>query len=370
MSLVLLWGARVPVIRVARMAGQYAKPRSSPIEKIDGQEYPSFRGDNVNGFELDQREPDPERLVQAYFHSAATLNYVRSIINSGFADLNKPHEWDLSHVRCGAVREEYQQVVNQLSNTLDFMKTIKVIGGGNSSSQSLRSVDMFMSHESLMLDYESSLTRCLVDPNTGEKKWYNTSGHFLWVGDRTRQLDCAHIEYLSGIANPLGIKVGPTTDAGDLILLLEKLNPKREEGRITLITRFGFELIEKCLSTYIKAVQESGHPVVWVCDPMHGNTEMSSAGVKTRHFANIMGEVGRAFRIHSVCGSKLNGVHFELTGDSVTECVGGSMELEHHQLNDNYQTYCDPRLNYEQSLDMAFLIAKYYQRERTGIQEL
>ncbi|KAI0226997.1 hypothetical protein L0F63_007413 [Massospora cicadina] len=369
MSLVLIWGGRVPVVRVARMAGQYAKPRSSPVEVVDGQEHPSFRGDNINGYELGQREPDPERLVQAYFHSAATLNYVRTILNSGFADLNNSHAWDLSHVRCGAIREEYQKVVNQLSDTLDFMKTIKVIGAAT-PSHAMHSVELFMSHEALLLDYESALTRCLPDPKTGARRWYNTSGHFLWVGDRTRQPDGAHIEYLSGIANPLGIKVGPTTDPDELVALLEKLNPGREEGRITLITRFGYKLIEKCLPAYILAVQGSGHPVVWVCDPMHGNTEMSLAGVKTRHFSNILGEVGRAFRTHAAYNSKLNGVHFELTGDSVTECVGGSMELDHHQLNDNYQTYCDPRLNYEQSLDMAFLIARYYQRERTGLQEL
>ncbi|KAI0244240.1 hypothetical protein L0F63_006419 [Massospora cicadina] len=357
MSLVLIWGGRVPVVRVARMAGQYAKPCSSPVEVVDGQEHPSFRG-------IHQRVRAGPARTRPGEACAGLLSFRRhpqlrpDDTNSGFADLNNSHAWDLSHVRCGAIREEYQKVVNQLSDTLDFMKTIKVIGAAT-PSHAMHSVELFMSHEALLLDYESALTRCLPDPKTGARRWYNTSGHFLWVGDRTRQPDGAHIEYLSGIANPLGIKVGPTTDPDELVALLEKLNPGREEGRITPITRFGYKLIEKCLPAYILAVQGSGHPVVWVCDPMHGNTEI-----------NILGEVGRAFRTHAAYNSKLNGVHFELTGDSVTECVGGSMELDHHQLNDNYQTYCDPRLNYEQSLDMAFLIARYYQRERTGLQEL
>ncbi|KAI9289379.1 phospho-2-dehydro-3-deoxyheptonate aldolase [Umbelopsis sp. AD052] len=355
MSLVLIWGARTPVVRIARMAGQYAKPRSKPTEMHEGKEIPSYRGDNVNGFDPSDRKPDPERLLQAYFHSAATLNYVRAILGSGFADLHKPQTWNLDHVRSGSTRQEYQAIVDRLTDAMDFMQTI-----GADSGRSLSEVDWYTSHEGLLLDYESSLTREHVVPSTGEKKYYNTGAHFLWIGDRTRQPEGGHVEYMKGIENPVGIKVGPTTNPDDLPIILDAINPTKDIGKVTLITRYGAGNVEKLLPAHIEAVRKSGHIVVWVCDPMHGNTKSATGGIKTRHFADIVEELTSSFKVHESVGSKLNGVHFELT-----ECVGGSMELKDSDLSTNYQTYCDPRLNYEQSLDVAFLIAQYYEKERS-----
>ncbi|OAD72596.1 hypothetical protein PHYBLDRAFT_113606 [Phycomyces blakesleeanus NRRL 1555(-)] len=372
MSLVLTWGARTSVVRIARMAGQYAKPRSKPTEMYEGKEILSFRGDNVNGFDPKDRDADPERLLGAYFHSAATLNYVRSLLDSGFADLHDPSNWNLNHVRSESVRSEYQQIVTQLTDALDFMGTI----GADSRQQNnnaLNSVDFFVSHEALLLDFEASLTRLLpcTIPSADnkakkEKKWYNAGAHFLWIGDRTRQPDGAHVEYMRGIENPIGIKVGPTTKPDELVELLNTVNPDKHIGKVTLITRFGAGQVEKHLPQHIKAVKKSGHIPVWVCDPMHGNTKNATGGIKTRHFIDIIQELSEAFRVHKDNNSKLNGVHFELTGDSVTECIGGSMDLKDADLSTNYQTYCDPRLNYEQALDVAFLIGKYYQKERRG----
>ncbi|CEP19444.1 hypothetical protein [Parasitella parasitica] len=362
MSLVLIWGARIPVVRIARMAGQYAKPRSKPTEMYNGEEIHSFRGDNVNGFDPNDRKPDPERLLGAYFHSAATLNYLRTLLDSGFADLHEPSKWNLDHVRSENVKREYESIVTQLIDSLDFMKTI---GADNGTSNALQSVDFFVSHEALLLNYETCLTRKLASSTTKEMKWYNTGAHFLWIGDRTRQPDGAHIEYMRGIENPIGIKVGPSTMPEQLVSLLNTVNPNKEIGKVTLITRFGADNVEKHLPQHIEAVRQSGHIPVWVCDPMHGNTKTASDGsLKTRHFVDIIGELSQTFRVHERNMSKLNGVHFELTGDSVTECIGGSMDLKDDDLSTNYQTYCDPRLNYEQSLDVAFLIAKYYENER------
>ncbi|RKP27711.1 DAHP synthetase [Syncephalis pseudoplumigaleata] len=377
MSLVLIWGARLPVVRIARMAGQYAKPRSSPTEMYEGQEIPSFRGDNVNGFAPDDRQPDPTRLVSAYFHSAATMNYVRAILN----DLHHPSAWDLQHVRSSAIREEYQSIVNRIVDAMDFMRTIGADPGNATATTrtntALNTVDMFVSHEALLLEYEQSLTRRV--PTTGnsggnggdsassKRGWYNAGAHFVWIGDRTRQVDGAHVNYCSGIENPIGIKIGPTTKADELVALLDKVDPHKEAGKVTLITRYGVNKIEQYLPDHIKAVRSSGHIVVWSCDPMHGNTEQSATGVKTRDFTNIIGELSRAIRIHDACGSRLNGVHLELTGDSVTECIGGSQQLDHQDLATNYQTFCDPRLNYEQSMDVAFLVAKHYEQERRGV---
>ncbi|CAB4379284.1 uncharacterized protein OCT59_029965 [Rhizophagus irregularis] len=362
MSLVLVWGSRIPVIRIARMAGQYAKPRSSPTEKVEGKEIISFRGDNINGYDPSDRKPDPERLLRAYFHSAATLNYVRSIIGSGFADLYRLSDWSLHHVRSDRTRQEYQTIVDRLTDSLDFMRMI----GADSPSSPLNSVDLFMSHEGLLLDYEQCLTRLLPDPETGEKKWYNVGSHFLWVGDRTRQLDEAHVEYFRGIQNPIGIKVGPSMESNELQKLLDIINPNKEIGKVTLITRYGADQVEKYLPGHIQAVKASGHIVVWACDPMHGNTRQSSSGVKTRHFNSIIEELSKVIRIHKNNDSQMNGVHFELTGEAVTECIGGSMQLADADLALNYKTFCDPRLNYEQSLDVAFLIAKYHEKERSG----
>ncbi|KAI7885018.1 DAHP synthetase [Lichtheimia hyalospora FSU 10163] len=345
MSLVLTWGARTPVVRVARMAGQYAKPRSKPTEMYQGEEILSFRGDNVNGFDPKDRKADPERLLGAYFHSAATLNYVRALLDSGFADLHAPSNWNLNHVRSDAVRHEYQEIVSRLTDAFDYMQ---VVDAGSTQNAALQSVDFFVAHESLLLDYESSLTRQLTSPSSKTKKWYNTGAHFLWIGDRTRQPDGAHIEYIRGIENPVGVKVGPTTEPDKLVELLDKINPSKAIGKVTLITRFGADKVDKHLPAHIEAVRNSGHIPVWVCDPMHGNTKNASGGVKTRHFVDIIQELSQTLRVHKECN----------------KCVGGSMDLKDTDLSTNYQTYCDPRLNCHQSLDVAFLIAKYYQNER------
>ncbi|CAG8550750.1 11010_t:CDS:2, partial [Scutellospora calospora] len=295
----------------------------------------------------------------AYFHSAATLNYVRSILNSGFADLHNLNEWSLNHVRSKGTRQEYQTIVDRLLDSLDFMKTIGADVPSSPMSYSLNSVDLFMSHEGLILEYEQCMTRLLKDPETGISNWYNVGAHFLWIGDRTRQLDGAHVEYFRGIRNPIGIKVGSSMKADELKKLLNIVNPNKEIGKVTLITRYGCDNVENFLPDHIKAVKESGHIVVWTCDPMHGNS-----GVKTRYFNSIMEELYKVIKTHKSNESQLNGVHFELTGEGVTECIGGSMELSDVDLEQNYKTHCDPRLNYEQSLDVAFLIAKHYEKER------
>ncbi|KAJ3216495.1 hypothetical protein HDU67_009362 [Dinochytrium kinnereticum] len=363
MSLILVWGGRTSVVRIGRMAGQYAKPRSKPMEVVDGKEYFAFRGDNVNGNDLKDRKPDPERLTGAYFHSAATINYVRTLLAGGFADLHHPDSWnlegwDLAHVRSPQIRMEYQTILDRLHDALDFMRTI---GADEQQENTLKSVDMFMSHEGLLLDYEQQLTRKGVDG-----KHYNFGTHFLWIGDRTRQLDGAHVEFFRGLANPIGVKVGPSMKPEELGPLLDILDPDMQPGKITLISRYGHDQIQEYLPAHIKAVQATGHKVVWCCDPMHGNTETVN-GIKTRRYELIAEELGKAFRIHKQFGSRLGGVHFELTGDRVTETIGGSMELAEDDLPINYQTFCDPRLNYEQSLDIAFSIAKFFQEQRSSI---
>ncbi|KAF9403255.1 hypothetical protein BGX21_005856 [Mortierella sp. AD011] len=366
MSLVLVWGARMPVVRIARMAGQYAKPRSKPTEMHEGKEILSYRGDNVNGYDPNDRNPDPERLLGAYFHSAATLNYVRSIINEGFADLHHPSNWNLHHVKSATLRQEYQGIVDRLTDALDFMKTIGADPNQTGTPLStLNTVDIFASHEGLLLEYEQALTRLMTDPaDPSQRKYYNVGTHFIWIGDRTRQLDGAHVEYFRGIENPIGVKCGPSMKPEELVELLDILDADKQPGKVTLITRYGVDQVDKYLPGHIRAVQESGHVVVWACDPMHGNTKQSVSGVKTRHLIDITRELSQAIRIHKQLGSHLGGVHFELTGDRVTECVGGSMELLDAELLDRYETHCDPRLNYEQALDMAFLIAKYQEKQR------
>lgn len=420
-SLILIWGARMPIVRIGRIAGQYAKPRSSPTEKVkaeDGtiKEVPSFRGDNVNGLSQNDRQPDPQRLLSAYFYSTTTLNYVRSLLASGFASLNNPRDWSLNHVRSPALRNEFETISSGLADAIDFCRTIgaepSFVGGAaferGGSHGVLSDVDLYTSHEGLMLDYEEALTRVLPIPESvlstqtsmsrstpGQSESsrpplsrsqsglgdqtpastsapYNTSAHFLWVGDRTRQLDGAHIEYFRGIRNPIGIKVGPSMKPAELVELLDLVNPSREDGKITLITRYGAEKIDAHLARHIEAVQSSGHPVIWVCDPMHGNTLTSSTGLKTRHFSTIVSEVTSCLRIHTECGSRLGGISLEFTGElneegfSVTECLGGSMELSEEQLGLRYQSFCDPRLNFEQSLDLAFMISNHLKDERRG----
>lgn len=371
------------MVRIGRIAGQYAKPRSSKTETIDNREVLSFRGDNVNGLGSDDRTPDPERLLSAYFHSTATLNYVRGLLTSGFASLHHPRDWSLSHVRSPALRSEFEKITQGLSNALDFSYTIGADSGRESvpfdrggGRGVLGEVDFYTSHEGLMLDWEQAMTReadiAVSGPPPKEKVFYNTSGHFLWIGDRTRQLDGAHIEYFRGIRNPIGIKVGPSLENAELIRLLQIVNPDKESGRVTLITRYGAGKIGDHLAGHIEAVKLSRHPVTWVCDPMHGNTLTSRSGFKTRNFGTIISELTSCISIHAACGSRLGGVSLEFTGElndegfSVTECLGGSMELSEEQLGLRYQSFCDPRLNFEQSLDVAFLISNYFKEERLG----
>ena len=382
MSLVLIYGANRPVVRIARMAGQYAKPRSSPTEIHNGIEIPSFRGDILNGYDPEERELDPSRLASAYHHSSATLNYIRAALSSGIADLHSPLDWGLGHVRDEKIKAQYQRIVHSITDSLEFMKTV----GADSSNRVLETVELFTSHEGLLLEYEQSLTRRLKHPpnrtpvpseppsttttdlstSTEKEGWYNTSAHFLWIGDRTRQPDGAHVEYFRGLENPIGIKVGPTMTSPELVQLLDTVNPGKEIGKVTLITRYGETKISSLLPSHISAVKQSGHVVVWQCDPMHGNTRTTPSGIKTRHFASILGEVSSALRIHEECGSFLGGVHLELTGEAVTECVGGSEGLTDEDLSLNYTTYCDPRLNEKQALELAFLVAGHYRERKMG----
>ncbi|TEB37752.1 DAHP synthetase [Coprinellus micaceus] len=375
-SLILIWGARMPVVRVGRIAGQYAKPRSSGTEVVDGKTVLSFRGDNVNGLDPNDRVPDPERLLSAYFHSTTTLNYIRGLLTSGFASLHHPRDWSLNHVRSEVLRSEFEKIVDGLSDALDFAKTIGVesdrpyeMGGGRGT---LGEVDFYTSHEGLMLPYEEALTRELPVPSAlkaREKHHYNTGAHFIWIGDRTRQLTHAHIEYFRGIRNPIGCKVGPSMDNEELVRLLDVVNPDKESGRVTLITRYGAKKIDTHLAGHIAAVQKSGHPVVWICDPMHGNTHTAASGLKTRDFAAIIEEITACLRIHTECNSRMNGISLEFTGElndegySVTECVGGSMQMGEEELGLRYQSFCDPRLNFEQSLDVAFMISDFFKKE-------
>ncbi|KAJ7617365.1 DAHP synthetase [Roridomyces roridus] len=388
-SLILIWGARLPVVRIGRIAGQYAKPRSSKMEKVGDREVLSFRGDNVNGLDANDRTPDPERLLSAYFHSTTTLNHVRSLLTSGFASLHHPREWSLSHVRSPSLRKEFEAIVTNLSDALDFSRTIGVESGPSFEQGGGRGtvgeVDFYTSHEGLMLEYEQALTRAFplprertskskkpISASETPKAFYNTSAHFLWIGDRTRQITGAHVEYFRGIRNPIGIKVGPSMGKGEIVRLLDIVNPLKEPGRVTLITRYGAGKIAEHLAGHIAEVRESGHPVIWICDPMHGNTHTSASGLKTRNFSTIISELTQCLRIHAQCDSRLGGVSLEFTGElneegfSVTECVGGSMELSEAELGLRYQSFCDPRLNFEQSLDVAFLISNYFQKERRG----
>jgi len=336
------------VIRLARMAGQFAKPRSSTYETLsDGTEVYSFKGDNVNGFDSADREPDPNRLVRAYFHSAATLNYARGMISGGVADLHAAAEWKLTNVLKEETRREYEDVVSHLLEGMNFLKAIHA-----DETDSFKSVSLYTSHEGLLLPYEEALTTRVGD------KHFNLGAHFLWIGDRTREINGAHVEYFKGISNPIGIKCGPTMSCEELTRLLPILNPDKEPGRLTIITRYGVSKVQELLAKHIRAVKATGIPVLWVCDPCHGNGIVTESGIKTRNIADIMSELTSAFNVHSEEGTILGGVHLELTGEDVTECIGGSEELASHQLTTKYETFCDPRLNYTQSLDVAFLIAK------------
>jgi 3-deoxy-7-phosphoheptulonate synthase len=357
MSLVLLHGLKKPIIRVGRMAGQYAKPRSADTETRDGVTLPSFRGDLVNRpeFTPEARQADPQLLLRGYERAALTLNFVRALVDGGFADLHHPEYWDLGFVKHAPLKDAYQRIVQSIGDALDFFEGIS---GRRIHEATL--VDFYASHEGLHLLYEQAQTRFIPRQN----RWYNLSTHMPWIGMRTAKLDGAHVEYFRGICNPIGIKIGPAMDGAWLQGLIATLNPQNQPGRITLIHRFGVKEIESALPKMIEAVRESGQTVLWVCDPMHGNTETSTAGLKTRRFENILKEVDLGFRIHAELGSRLGGVHVELTGDDVTECTGGARGLTDADLQRAYRSTVDPRLNHEQALELAMLIAERSQNRR------
>jgi 3-deoxy-7-phosphoheptulonate synthase len=361
MAVVLTYAGAVPVVKVGRIAGQFAKPRSSPTEKANGTELASYRGDIVNdiAFTAAARTPDPQRQLMAYRQSAATLNLLRAFATGGFANLASVHQWMLGFLKDSPQSRRYKELADRISEALNFMRAC---GLDLESHPELRATDFYTSHEALLLGYEQAMTR--VDSTTGD--WYATSGHFIWIGDRTRQLDHGHVEYFRGIKNPIGLKCGPSLKADDLIKLINVLNPDNEPGRLTLIGRFGSDKVGDHLPDLIRAVKREGKVVVWSCDPMHGNTVTSTTGYKTRPFDRILAEVKSFFAIHAAEGTHPGGVHLEMTGKDVTECVGGARAITDEDLNDRYHTVCDPRLNAEQSIDMAFLIAELFKQQRAG----
>lgn len=351
MSLVLIVGMKTRVVRVGRFAGQYAKPRSSEMETRAGRMLPSYRGDIINGvaFEPEAREPDPERMLEAYARSAMTLNLVRALAENGFADLHHPEYWNLNFVQHAPLAEEYRRMVDSIGDAVSFMETVS-----DTPLHSLQRATFFTSHEALLLPYEEALTRS----GTHQEGYYNLSTHFPWIGARTIDLDGAHLEYVRGIRNPIGLKVSPSISPRELVRILEFIDPAEESGRLTLIHRMGANRIGDVLPPMIEAVRATGRTVLWSCDPMHGNTEVTGTGIKTRRFENILSELEEAFDIHQAAGSHLGGVHFELTGENVTECTGGARGLEDADLSHAYRSYVDPRLNYEQALEMAFLVVR------------
>ena len=353
MAVVLTYSLGVPTVKVGRMAGQFAKPRSSPTEKVGDLELASFRGYIVNDPSPSEaaRIPDPDRLVQAYHQSASTLNLVRAFTKGGFADLSRVHAWTQEFVGSSPEGQRYEQLASEIDRALRFMRACGVDTENNSA---LHEVDVFTSHEALILGYEEALTR--QDSLTGS--WYDCSAHMLWIGERTRQLDGAHIEFLRGVGNPIGCKIGPSTDVEFVLELCQALNPARVPGRLTLISRMGADKVEDCLRPLLRAVTDAGHPVVWACDPMHANTFTSTSGHKTRHFDDIMREIAGFVVAHRAEGTWPGGIHVELTGDNVTECLGGADDLQVSDLLDRYQTVCDPRLNGRQGLDLAFAVAE------------
>jgi 3-deoxy-7-phosphoheptulonate synthase len=361
MAVVLTFGAGSPVVKVGRLAGQFAKPRSSETETRDGKTLPSYRGDIINGLEFDAaaRVPDPQRMVQAYSQSAATLNLLRAFAQGGYADLHRVHAWNQDFVADSPQGERYRELADRLTETLAFMEAC---GLTSETTPQIRETEFYTSHEALFLSYEQALTR--VDSTTGD--WYDCSAHLVWLGDRTRQVDGAHVEFLRGIENPIGMKCGPSLEPDDLLRLIDRLDPKNEPGRLTLITRMGADQVEARLPRLIRAVARAGRRVAWCVDPMHGNTITSSNGYKTRRFDRILAEVHSAFAIHAAERSHAGGVHFELTGQNVTECIGGAQAISEAALADRYLTHCDPRLNASQALELAFEIAEALKRERQG----
>jgi len=362
MAVVLTFAGGCPVIKLGRIAGQFAKPRSAPTEKQGDVELPSYRGDIINEIEFTHaaRVPDPARMLMAYRQSAATLNLLRALAHGGYANLHHVHEWNLGFLENGPAEKHYEEIADRITECLNFMRAC---GLTPENTPQLRTTDMFTSHEALLLGYEEALTR--IDSTSGD--WYATSGHFLWIGDRTRQPDHGHVEYARGIKNPIGMKCGPSIEPEELLRLIDLLNPANEPGRLTLICRFGADNVGKYLPALIRAVEREGKCVVWSCDPMHGNTIKAATGYKTRPFDLILKEVEAFFDIHRAEGTYPGGVHLEMTGQNVTECIGGAREVTETDLSDRYHTHCDPRLNADQALELAFLIADRLKRDRASM---
>ena len=359
MAVVLTFAASRPVVKIGRIAGQFAKPRSADMETQDGVVLPSYRGDIINdiAFTPGARTPDPHRMRKAYRQSAATLNLLRAFAQGGYADLERVHQWTLGFVAGSPAGARYEELANRISETLNFMRACGIT---SESSERLRTTDFYTSHEALLLPYEEAFVR--VDSTSGN--YYATSGHFLWIGDRTRQLDHAHVEFMRGIKNPIGVKCGPSLDPEELLKLLDILNPANEPGRMTLIVRYGAEKVEKYLPALIRAVKREGKSVIWSCDPMHGNTIKAGSGYKTRPFNDIMREVGNFFDVCQAEGVYPGGIHVEMTGKNVTECTGGAQSISDTDLSNRYHTFCDPRLNADQALEMAFLVAERLRHDR------
>ena len=362
MATVMTYGASMPVVKVGRMAGQFAKPRSSPMEKRGDVSLPSYRGDIVNGMDFtpEARRPDPERQVQAYAQAASTLNLLRAFATGGYADLHSVHRWNLGFVKNSPQSERWQEMAARISDALGF---IEAIGISPEQNAEMRITEFYTSHEALLLGYEEAMTR--VDSTSG--KWVDTSAHMLWIGDRTRQVDGAHVEFLRGVLNPVGLKCGPSLDPDSLLRLIDALNPDNKPGKLTLIARMGADKAADHLPGLIRAVQRAGKSVVWSCDPMHGNTLTSATGYKTRPFDRILREVRQFFEVHAAEGTYAGGIHIEMTGQDVTECLGGAQAIGEGDLSDRYHTHCDPRLNASQSLELAFLIAEMLKKERVRL---
>ncbi|WP_335308692.1 class II 3-deoxy-7-phosphoheptulonate synthase [Sphingomonas phyllosphaerae] len=358
MAVVLTFASKLPVVKVGRMAGQFAKPRSANTETIDGVELPSYRGDNVNdiAFTAESRVPDPERMIRSYAQSAATLNLLRAFAQGGYANLHQVHRWTHDFMGRSPWAKKYAETADRIGEALDFMEAC---GISPDTVPQLSQTTFYTSHEALLLPFEQALTR--QDSLTGD--WYDTSAHFLWIGDRTRFEGSAHVEFLRGIGNPIGIKCGPSLEPDALLRMLDTLNPQRIPGRMTLITRYGYDQIEAHLPRLVRAVKREGHPVVWSCDPMHGNTVKATSGYKTRPFDRILSEVRGFFAVHRAEGTHAGGIHAEMTGQNVTECTGGAIDVTEQSLADRYHTHCDPRLNAGQSLELAFLLAEMLNAE-------
>ena len=361
MAVVLTYGASMPVIKIGRMAGQFAKPRSAPTEVIDGIELPSYRGDMINGpaFTEDERIPDPRRLLRVYEQSASTLNLLRAFAQGGLADLTKVHSWVADFLKDTPQTQRFEALAERIEESLNFMKACGVT---SATVRPLAETELFTSHEALLLGFEEAMTR--RDTITDEQGWYDTSAHMLWIGDRTRQPDGAHVEYMRGISNPIGLKCGPSLDPDELLRLIDILNPSNQAGRLTLIVRMGAEKVRSGLPPLLRAVKAHGANVVWCCDPMHGNTIKASSGYKTRRVDDVMAEVTGFFDAHDEIGTYPGGVHYEMTGQNVTECVGGVVDVTEASLGDRYHTHCDPRLNGAQALELAFLLADLLKRRR------